>query len=289
MDRRDFLQVCKSGAVAAPLAAGLVYPILATKTPTGEPKETAYERILRTNVLRCGYLEFEPNFIKDPITGAMTGIFADLMNEMGRLQNLKVEWVEEGGVTTLLESLRVGRIDAVCSGLWPNALRGQHAEFSQPVFYNVLGVFARANDRRFDHNLKAMNDPSVRIAVIDGEMADQISSVDFPRAQKISLPALSNFSQLLLTVTTGKADITIAATHEALAYEAQNPGELRLIELDRPIRTFPNVLFFKKGEFELVSMMDSAIDEVYYAGHLDQLITKYEKFPDSFVRVQKTH
>lgn len=83
--------------------------------------------------------------------------------------------------------------------------------------------------------------------------------------------------------------MTIAATHEALAYEASNPGQLRRVDTDRPIRTFPNVLFFKKGEFELASMMDSAIDEVYYAGHLDEMITKYEKFPHSFVRVKKAH
>lgn len=282
---RTFMQTCISALAAALVAVGVIY--LKPQSSTQKPVESAYERVMQTRTIRCGYLEFEPNFVKDPATGKITGIFADLMDEIGRLQNLKVEWAEQGGVTSLLESLHLGRIDAVCSGLWPNALRAQHAEFSQPVFYNVLGVFARKGDARFDRDIKSLNDPSMRIAVIDGEMADQISSVDFPRAKKVSLPALSDFSQLLLTVQTGKADVTIAATHEAMAFEAHNPGTLHQVDAGHPIRIFPNVLFFRKGEFALASMLDNAIDEIYYSGHLDQIIAKYEKYPNSFLRVRK--
>jgi ABC-type amino acid transport substrate-binding protein len=288
MNRRAFLNTLTSGALAAPLAAGMVYPFAKSGEAPAQ-KETAYDHVMRTGKLRCGYFEFAPNLVKDPATGKMSGIFADLMDEIGRLQNLKIEWTEEAGMTNLLESLRDQRIDAVCCGPWPNALRAERAEFSQPVFYNALGVFARAGDTRFDNNLPALDDPSVRIAVIDGEMADQIAAVDFPRAQKVALPALSDFSQVLLTVATGKADVTIAATHEALEFEAHNPGTLREVVAKRPIRTFPNVLFFAKGEFMLASMLDAAIDEVYDNGHLDDIISKYEKYPHSFVRVQKTH
>ena len=287
MNRRDFLNTLTSGAIAAPLAAGMVYPLVKPQGTAAPKRESAFARVSRTRTLRCGYLEFEPNFVKDPAAGAPRGIFADLMGEAGRLQNLKIEWTEAGGVANLLESLNRGRIDAICSGLWPNALRSEHAEFGEPVFYNALGVFARPGDMRFDNNLKAIDDPTVRVAVIDGEMADQVASVDFPRAKKVSLPALTDFSQLLLTVADGKADVTIAATHEALEFEAHNPGALREVAASRPIRTFPNVLFFAKGEFELASMLNGAIDEVYSDGKLEEIVAKYEKYPGSFIRVRK--
>ena len=37
-------------------------------------KETAYERVTRTGVLRCGYATWPPNVMKDPNTGKVSGI-----------------------------------------------------------------------------------------------------------------------------------------------------------------------------------------------------------------------
>ncbi len=248
-------------------------------------EETAYDRVIRTGVLRCGYVVFAPYFIKDPNTGAPSGLFVDLMAEIASLQGMKVEWTEEASLPNLIESMRVGRIDAMCSGLWENAVAGKQVEFSRPIFFNVLGIYARPEDHRFDHNLPAINDPSIRIAVIDGGMAEKIASSDFPRAQKVSIPELSDYSALLLNVASGKADLTISASHEAHNYLATNPGTLRKVDADLPIRVLPNTIFFRKGEFKLASMIDSALDEIEYKGQLEKIIAKYEPFPGAFYRV----
>jgi ABC-type amino acid transport substrate-binding protein len=115
-------------------------------------------------------------------------------------------------------------------------------------------------------------------------MADQIAGSDFPKARKVSLPQLSDFSQLLLNVATGKADATIAATHEALLFNKNNKRKLKRVDVGQPIRVFPNVFFFNKGETKLASMLNAAIDEIEYKGELDSIINQYEPVPGAFYR-----
>lgn len=41
--------------------------------------ETAYDRIMRTGVIRCGYIPYAPGLTKDLKTGEFGGIFYDLI------------------------------------------------------------------------------------------------------------------------------------------------------------------------------------------------------------------
>jgi ABC-type amino acid transport substrate-binding protein len=149
----------------------------------------------------------------------------------------------------------------------------------------VLGIYVRADDHRFDNGVAAINDPAIKIAVIDGGMADKIATSDFPKAVKFSIPELSDYSALLMNVVTGKADVSISASHEAHGFLQANPGTLREVKTDFPIRVLPNTIFFAKGEFELASMINSALDEIYYKGQLEKIIAQYEPFPGAFYRV----
>jgi ABC-type amino acid transport substrate-binding protein len=250
-------------------------------------KESAFDRVMRTGTIRCGYIVYDTYFIKDPNSGKISGIFPDIMEEVGRLLSLKVDWSKESGLATLTSDLNSHKIDAICSGLWANAARGRVGEFSRPLFYNTLNVYVRSKDKRFDENLEELNNTSIKIAVIDGEMGEQITNVDFPKASKLSLPQLTDFSQLLLSVAAGKADATIAGTAEVSNYLDHNQGSLRVVGHSEPIRTFSNILMYDKGEHNLRTMIDSAINEMDSTGKLNKIIAKYEKVPNSYYRVAK--
>jgi polar amino acid transport system substrate-binding protein len=287
MKRRDFINT-----LAALVPATLVtscHRIAEPGSTMTKSEQSVFDRVMNSGKIRCGYLTYAPNFVKDPNTGEFSGIFYDTMEAIGKALNLKIEWTEEGGVPALIESLHCDRIDVVGWGPWANAERGRVVEFSKPLFYNVLGVYVRPDDNRFNGGLASLNDPSVKIATIDGEMADHIATTDFPKAKKVSLPQMTDFSTLLLSVAVGKADATIAATHEALAYLKHNPGSLKKLDVASPIRVFPNVLFFKKGEQNMASLPNNAIDELYNSGGLESIIQKYEAYPGSFYRVARPY
>src|SRR4051812_48435106 len=75
-------------------------------------KETAYERILRTGTLRCGYGIWPPVMLmKDANTGKISGVLVDITKEMAKALNLKVEWIEETGWAEWAEALKAHRFD----------------------------------------------------------------------------------------------------------------------------------------------------------------------------------
>ncbi len=162
--------------------------------------ETSYERVMRTGVLRCGYIPYAPAVIIDPNTKRFSGLIPEVMAEAGRLLDLKIEWTEELGFGTTVDALKGGRVDAICIGFWENPAEGRHVFFSRPMYYSPVYPYVRANDHRFDKD--------------------------------VGLPM---------------------------------------------------------DDIRLKSMVDAALSQIVNSGHMDKVITKYEKYPGSLLRVAKPY
>jgi polar amino acid transport system substrate-binding protein len=251
---------------------------------SGVRGETAYERALRTGVLRVAYITYPPSFVRDPNTGRFSGIFHELLQEGARSLGLRVQYSEEVAWGTMIEAVASGRVDLVCTGLWPTAARARRAEFSRAIYYSPIRAYARAGDRRFDGRLASANARSVRIATIDGEMSSIIAQSDYPGATAQSLPQNTQISQLLLEVASGKADLTFVEVAVAEEYMRRNPGTIAPVRGVDPVRVFPNVLMVGKGEFELLSMLNAAIEELESNGITERVIARYETIPGSLLR-----
>lgn len=252
-------------------------------------QESAYERVMRTGEIRCGYIVWAPMFMKDPNTGEFSGIFYDYMEKIGDALDLTVRWTEEVTPATYVEALRARRFDMLCSADWPNASRGKYLDYVDPVFYLALVPFSRPDDTRFDNALSLINDPRVTVSVIDGEMSSIIARSDFPDAQTLELPQMADAAQMLMNVADGKADVAITALTTGLAFQEKNPGRLRQVPADRPVRLFPNTLSLPLGEDELRQVMNTVTRELHYSGAIDRIIDKYEEYPGSLYRVSKPY
>lgn len=229
-------------AAAALIIAGYsLFSVRQEGAPAGSVSSktfTVYERVIEKGEIRVGYLVLPPFLDKKSSTGAFTGIFYDFMEEIGRRLDLKVVWVEEVNLANMSVGLETRRYDMVAFPLWRNAARAKTMAFSPPLFYAALGVYVRADDTRFDADLSLLNSEDVRVSTIDGEVAENIAREDFPLAKHVALPQFSDYTQLLLQVQTGKADVTFFDKVFAQGYLAQNPGKLKDISGDRPIRVF---------------------------------------------------
>jgi len=237
--------------------------------------ETVYDRVMKAQAIRCGYVINFPSCYRDPNTSTLRGYSVDCVEEMGRRLDLKIEWVEETTWGTMFEGLS-DRYDLIGSTAWRNATRGKVVEFSTPLVYSAVGVYVRPNDHRFDKNLEAINSPSVRIAVMDGELSEVIAGEDFPQAKLVSLPQLSDYSQLLLEVTTQKADVSFMENSVAALFLKTNPNSLKNVATTRPIRVFGEGIMFKLGQVRFKSVVDAAISEMINCGFVDRVLTKYD-------------
>lgn len=261
------------------------------RTPTTQspiPKQSVYNRVLSSGTIRAGYITYAPVAIKDPNTGKLSGIFVDALEEIGRRLNLKVEWVEEVGYGNMFEGLQADRYDILGSGLWRNATRGKAAYFSEPLFFNAIRVWVRADEKRFT-DLQSLNSPDVRIAVQDAAIEDIIAKSDFPKAQRVSIPQLDQWSENLMNITSGKADATFAELGVITPFLKQNPGTLKELNVGRPIRVFASSFAFKMGDNEFKSMIDSAVEEIINDGTMDKILQKYETAPGEQLRTAPSY
>ncbi len=259
------------------------------KSGTGasaDPDKEAFGRIMAERRVRCGYVVAPPHVIKDPTTGRLTGIIPDALTAAASNIGYKVDWVEEVGWGTMIEGLNSNRYDMVCTAVWPSGVRAQFAEFSEPLYYSGIGVYVHSNDLRFDKSLDGVNSPAVTIATSDGEISQIIGEQLFPKARKLSLPQLSDNSQLPLNVDQGKADVTFTEAYTGAQYMAAHPGRLKNVRAENPLRVYANTILFHKGATDLKRVFDVAFDEILNSGQIEQITKKYAPQSGAFYQRQ---
>jgi len=248
--------------------------IVLTLSATKDSTESLADNVISTGVIRIGYVVYPPTLIKDPNTGALSGIAYDIAEQAAKNLGLETEWVEEVGWGSMIEGLRSGRYDMIGTLIWPNSARAREAAFSTPVMYSAVYPYARSGDTHFESDPARLNSDTVTLATLDGEMTTFIAQNDFPLAKTYALPQLSSVSELLLGVTSGKADVTFAEPAIANDFLKNNPGSIYRVG-DTPIRIFGNVFAVARGEHEFLAMWNVALQELAFDGTIKRTIQKY--------------
>ena len=266
------------GAAFALLIALMSVSILSAGAEQ-EGQESTSARVLRTGVIRCAYANNPPVFIKDPNTGALSGIFYDVMNEVGKRLKVKIEWVEEVGYGVIEEGLAADRYDAFCATVWPTPERSRGAAFTIPLYYSAVDLFVRSDDHRFDADTAKLNDPGITFSVRDGDISQTFTNAAFPAAHQISVPELSDILQPLDDVVHHKADATISDPALLLRYARANPGKLIDLAATRPLRVSPNTIMIKPNQYQFKVMLDVTLTDLLNSGFIKRTLAKYPDFP----------
>lgn len=266
---------------------GFVLLILVFLNVAGPAKavdnESVYDRVLRTGVIRCGYIIYPPQIQKDPATGALYGLAYDVMEAVAKELGFKVEWTEEVGTGTFVEALKNGRFDMLCNTAYDSAARARYVSYSVPVFFTPIVAVARQDDDRFARGLEAINVSGIRISVVDGSSYSVIAREYYPKAQAVSLPDMTDFTQTLMEVIYKKADIAFSDKAIALSMMAKNPAKLKIVG-DKPLRFYSNVFAYRRGEEAFGGMIDVAIRNLDNFGMLESIMIAHEEHPGSFYR-----
>lgn len=221
--------------------------------------KTTLDRVLERNEIRCGYINYAPYFSKDPNSGKVSGVMVDLMDEVSNKLDMKVIWAEETSWGSMIEGLRTKRFDAVCSSVWQNPLRAKFSTFSMPIGYAPVYAYVRQNDTRFSA-LRDLNKRDITISTMDGEMNHFLAEELFPNAKRKALPQTAAFSDVIVNVTTGKADVVFLEPKVAEDFLKSSPATLKRLKM--PVRAYPVTLAMGKKAFDLKHMLDAAIHEI---------------------------
>lgn len=254
-----------------------------------EKAQNTYERVMKSGKIRCGYIVWPPEFIKDVNTGEYSGLSYDLVTEAAKRLNLEVEWTAEVNFQTMTAGLDANHYDMLCFSLYRYTQQAKRLDFTTPLFYSGTGIYVRTDDNRFDNDLSAINSPDITLSTMDGEMSQFIAQDDFPNAKTVSLPQLADYSQLLMNVKTKKADVAFVNELVADNFMRSNPGVLKNIAKASPIRVFSHGFAFSKGEYDFGRMMDITLEEMQDHGIVDKILDKYDSDEKVYLRVAKPY
>lgn len=258
--------------------------IVACNNPKSSNTSSQNE-LFPNNTIEVGYISYPPGFIVDPNTKEKSGIFNDILVEIAKRNNLKIDYKEEVTWATMIEALKTNRVELIANPVWATKERKANADFSDPVYYSPIGIYVRANDTRFDNDRSKLNDPSVRVAAVDGEINAVIAQQDFPKAQVQPFPNNIDVAQLFLEIQTNKKDVTFAEPLFAYDYMQKNPGKLKNIGENDPIRNYPNCYMYKKGNSAVGDFLNAQIAALIKDGTVDKIISKYEPYKGAVIRV----
>lgn len=244
------------------------------------------DRIQADGEVDAAYAVGAPLFVIDPNSREMSGIFHDVTTEAFNRLGVTVNWTLQVGYGEMIEGLGAGRYDVVGSGVWINSSRARGAAFSVPIFYDAVFAYTRVgNEQLADLGLPNLDSDEYVISTMDGELGAAIARSDFPNARRLELPQNSDFSQMILNVTEGRADVVFLAAAAARSYQVANPGRIVAINPEDPVRVFPNAIMVPQGAFALRQALNYALLEMQNDGTIDRILDRYEHEPGSLLRV----
>ncbi|MGE4350587.1 MAG: substrate-binding periplasmic protein [Bdellovibrionales bacterium] len=236
--------------------------------------KTAFERVMATKTLRCGYVVYAPYFELSAKTGKPVGVMVDLMEDIGRRLGIKIVWSEEVGWGTMLEGVNNGRYDAICTEVWQTPARAMHATFSTPFGYASIYSWVRSDTVRLSEDPLKLNTKEVRITTMDGELGALLAQSLFPKAQTVTIPQNSSIADLFMNVVTRKADVLFQEENAAHHFLKNNPRSVRKLS-PKPVAVYPMVLVLPFGDTKLKEAIDSALFEMMYSPRYDQILAPY--------------
>ncbi|MCB1538615.1 MAG: amino acid ABC transporter substrate-binding protein [Rhodospirillales bacterium] len=243
--------------------------------PAFAKDDAIYDRIMKSGTIHCGYSLWNPLTFVEPNTGEIKGIFHDLMEEAGKRLDLKIEWTEELGWGTVVESLQTGRVDMACAGYWLNPTRIKLVSTNAPQLYTPLVVWVRADEKRPFKTLTDLNDPALITPEVDGGATNHVVDNMFPKTRRLNMPESATHGDLVESVLSGKVDFMVDDITSFMAYDKMNPGKLRVLFPDQAVSILPATMLLPPDEPRLKEMIDGAFTLLELDGTLDRILERY--------------
>jgi ABC-type amino acid transport substrate-binding protein len=265
------------------------FPVLADDNK----KESVFERVMRTGVIRCGYYVYPPATYLDPNTGVLSGLSVDTMNYIAERASLKVEWSEEVTFGNWVPALQAKRFDVVCTPMWPELPMAKAATFSDPMYFSGLYLAVRHDEKRFTKasgGMNRINQPDVTIVSQDGNITSILAKSAFPNAKHYVLSPDSDTSQLVMSIVSKKADVQIADDNAIKQWNDNNEKKVKIIKDFGPMKLQQYTFSVVRGEHDLLNFLNLAVHEINYNGEMDRLLRKWEPEPGkTYLRVAKPY
>ena len=212
-DRRDALRYALGIGSAAALSSALASPAAAQNAA-----DNTLDRIRANKVMRIAVLPGElPYFNKDLSTGTWSGFSIEMANDIAKLLDVKLDYVESTYGNSILD-LQANKID-LGFALNPTPQRALVVDFTNLVFPHPFGAMLRKGLEA--KTWADINKPEVRIAVDAGSANEAVARRFAPNA---TIKSLKSRDEVMLEMASSRVDCVVNALVLGLTAIAKNPS-----------------------------------------------------------------
>jgi polar amino acid transport system substrate-binding protein len=211
-DRREALRYAFAIGSGAAIAAALASPASAQAAA-----DNTLDNIRANKVMRIAVLPGElPYFNKDLATGTWSGFAIEMANDIAKLLDVKLAYVESTYGNSILD-LQSNKID-VGFALNPTPQRALVVDFTATVFPHPFGAMLKGIAAKTWGDI---NKPEVKIAVDVGSANETIARRFAPNA---TIKSMKSRDEVMLEMSSGRVDCVVNALVLGLTAIAKNPN-----------------------------------------------------------------
>jgi polar amino acid transport system substrate-binding protein len=206
-------------ASATAIVAAATAVVAASVPARAQPKtESTWDLIKRTGKVRMGIFDYPPYFLRDKASGEWTGAMVEMAKDIAKELDVKLDMVEVGGFGEAVLSLQSNKVD-MNFGLQATPKRATAIDFAGPIYWIE---WVTVNNPKFHGKVWAdYNKPEVKVAVMQGTSDELLLRKIAPNATRVEFKEIS---QVVLAVSSGRADAFTTTVLASMVAKAKNPG-----------------------------------------------------------------
>lgn len=202
--------------------------------------------------------------------GNLTGFDYELMEAIAKEKDITIVW-KDLPFDSLIGSMEAGDVQLIAAGIGPTEERAQSVDFSDVYYKGSQSIICREGEEINDFNsLKGK-----RISVLEGSLSDVIASGEnqnYGVVEDVGIKRFKNTSSAIMELKNGGTDAVLIDTIMAEIYCKQTEG----IEAHEIEGTEEDTVFcIKKGDKELLSLINDGLAKIKESGEYDAIYRKY--------------
>lgn len=249
------------------------------------------DEIMKSKEIHLGYVNYPPLMIRDPKTGALSGVYVEALNASFDALKIKPVWVEQTWAT-FAASLQSDQIDIFVGAAFGTPQRSFALSFTQPFAFMGNGVLVRKADAqgRFKavQSIMDLDKDGLTIVALLGSAGHDWLKAHFKHAKVVGVDA-TNQSQGTLEVLAGRADASYNDAFVIAGDIHAHPAETANLFETNPIDVSPISWAIKRKEPDLLVFLNTMLEYMETNGTWLQYEETYKDQLGGYYHVKRNY
>lgn len=215
--------------------------------------------------------DYRPLTYRDPTSGAYWGFDLEVAQRIAERVNVPVTYVQTSRPTLTKDVLNNALFDLAIGGITITNVRKAQMDMSDGYLVNGKTILCRKKDTKKFKNLADIDKPTVKVMVNPGGLNEKFAHEKLSHANIVVYPKNEDIPE---QVAIGNADVMITEITEA-PYYVKRDSRLAAPLLDKPFTHGEIGILMRRGQADLLQMVNAVIAEMKKDGSLRKLHEKY--------------